>query len=292
MAVIKSNAYRSGEQCRAFTLIELLVVIAIIAILAGLLLPALAKAKAKAQATQCLSNTKQWGLALNIYLVDNHDGIPRDATSSGGQYGPDIGTSTGPGSPNDPNSWLNLLPQNVGDLTFGQYYNQAQTSPLAANQVLPFPGNGIGKIYECPSARSSSSDHFLDGGQYGFFSYAADIDLKLLTSIANGVTGNEVAYPGEPKASTIRFPSAQVIYTEVVFSPTLEPITSTPSRNGIYPCLRWDAFPQRHNNGGAITFLDGHSAIYKYTYIYNTNPACSRCEKLNSDVWWNPNRDM
>jgi prepilin-type processing-associated H-X9-DG protein len=129
-------------------------------------------------------------------------------------------------------------------------------------------------------------------GTYGFFSYVMDLDLKLKSSVSHGTLGNTFVYPNMPKLASLRNTSAQVLLTEFCFSPTLESYTSASPQQGAFPAARWTYFPKRHNNRGIIAFTDGHSAIYKYDYIYNiTNGDPNKVEVMNPDVWWNPNRD-
>src|SRR5580700_10413911 len=85
----------SNRKIGAFTLIELLVVIAIIAILAAMLLPALARAKQKAQQTTCINNNKQLLESWMMYCHDFGDAVPQNSPAIGSAF-----------ANNDPNCWL------------------------------------------------------------------------------------------------------------------------------------------------------------------------------------------
>jgi prepilin-type N-terminal cleavage/methylation domain-containing protein/prepilin-type processing-associated H-X9-DG protein len=271
-----------------FTLIELLVVIAIIALLAALLLPALASAKKRAQTIGCLSNLKQWSLAAQIYASQNDDGIPRDGTDNAGTYASFSFATTGPGSPQDPAAWFNVLPQLVADQPLSYYYNLA----LPYKQKYPFPGttNAGSKMWYCPTATAVAADWtaFVANGKYGIFCYAMDLDLKLKSDIKNLVVGNSFPYPAMPKMSGVRNPSAQVLLFDTTFSPTLE----GGGNSGTFPAARWNYFPKRHSNGGIIGFIDGHAEFFLYDYVFNPDPKPDSREELrNPDIIWNPNRD-
>lgn len=162
---------------------------------------------------------------------------------------------------------------------------------------LPFPGNNIGsKIWHCPQIRVSPTDSFLQGGQYGFFSYEMNLDLKALSYIHSGYSS--MPYPQEPKIASLHNVAATVMLTEAVFSPSLEATTpegnsvGTPSQNGTFPASRWNYFAWRHaDNTANLMFVDGHAANYKHSYVFNTNPTPdSRDEKDNYDIIWDQYR--
>jgi prepilin-type N-terminal cleavage/methylation domain-containing protein/prepilin-type processing-associated H-X9-DG protein len=264
-----------GRIVRAFTLIELLVVIAIIAILAALLLPALARARDKALTANCLSNLKQWSLAVVMYASDNSDGIPHDGMDSTGQY-PGIN-----GASRDPYAWFNQLTDFMAQKPLSNYTANAGSKPSQNAQVIPFPG-GVGKIWECPAATMSSGDldNLSGGGAEGFFSYVFNLDLKWAT-----IT-DRMPYPRMPKMSNLK-PSVTVLMTDSVFNST-EGFAAGNYFYSVNPAARYTAFPSRHNKlGGILAFCDGHAAYFKRSKI-NTGGSGATGEPLLPDVIWNP----
>ncbi len=299
----QNNVNAPAGWAGAFTLIELLVVIAIIAILAAILLPALAKAKERAKQADCLSNLRQWGLAVQIYAPDNNEQIPCDGFSSSQiQDGPEwCGPMTAPysGTVQDPYAWFTTLPPLVGDKPLDYYYNQMNfgrgyNGASKAMEYMPFPG-GKGAIWECPSATMSqgtiqngglaNADNSPDAipGGTGFFSYAMNIDLK---READGTT--PMVWPAMPKMTALKQPTATVFMFDQVFDPSTEKVNNSPQYNSVNPADRQNSFASRHINGGIINFLDGHAAYFRTVYIQANPSTGGEHEPILPDVIWDP----
>ncbi len=276
------------KQNAGFTLIELLVVIAIIAILAAMLLPALAKAKAKAQQSVCLSNAKQWGLAGTMYVDDNNQTFPypkfqKSYASSQEQDNPDwlsIGSFHGPPYIGGDDVWFNALPSYVAN------------KPLYTWALDPTIFYGSKSIFTCPTATAQGIDQVdkqagndqydMIPGQRPLFSYGMNSHT---TAAESAILG----YTAILKTQKIVHPSALVLFADVRNRSAETPFAGS-AANQIKlatPQVYTTRFSSRHNQGGLLTFSDGHASYYKYSYVVTQSPnANPGSDPGDTDINW------
>ncbi|NLH72749.1 MAG: type II secretion system protein [Verrucomicrobia bacterium] len=249
----------------AFTLIELLVVIAIIAILAGMLLPALSKAKTKAQGIMCMNNGRQMSMAWRLYVDDNQEKLP---------------ASYAPGQPIE---WVH------GSLDFdGGNRSNWDTRDITNSILWPYCGQSAG-IWKCPADKSTVKY------QGKVYPRVRSISMNAWfnsTDVEGFGPGFRVYY----RMSDLVDPGPTMTWLfmderedSINDGEMVVGMTGYPNQPNQWRIVDYPA--SYHNRACGLSFADGHSEIKKWT-DQRTMPALRPGQQLQLNISSPNNLDM
>jgi prepilin-type processing-associated H-X9-DG protein/prepilin-type N-terminal cleavage/methylation domain-containing protein len=234
----------NSEQRRnvAFTLIELLVVIAIIAILAGMLLPALSKAKAKGQQTLCYNNTKQISYGLLMYVADNTEQMP--ACASRNTYG-----------------------FHVSDWIYWRT-NTATYPPITKSPIAAHLGSVQSNLFRCARDKDNSERRLQTDGNgpynYSYSLVSRDLVGNVCPGIASIGSGG-AWYPF--RINSIKTPVKKLMVVEEQTTHKRGESMDVGGSSAIINDGRWvpggDLITIRHSGRGNVIFADGHAEVVR-----------------------------
>jgi prepilin-type N-terminal cleavage/methylation domain-containing protein/prepilin-type processing-associated H-X9-DG protein len=254
---------------RGFTLIELLTVIAIIAILAALVLPALSRARERARAIICLNNTKQLGLAWQMYAGDNDERLPYNLGMTGSSFRTDL-------------NWVNNV------MTWDLSSDNTNLATLTDASLGSFVSGNTG-VYRCPSDGALSAVQRAAGWSARIRSYSMNAMVGNAGDFSkDGYNVNNPDYTQFFKMTQIPQPSDIFVFLEE------HPDSINDGyfvERDYYP--EWHDLPASYHNGNAaFSYADGHSALHRWVEPNTIAPPAPNVASLPIPVPANSRADF
>lgn len=270
------------RRAKAFTLIELLVVVAVIAVLIGLLIPALGVARSAARESYCLNNVRGWGQGFSLYASTYEDHLPFTGAGDG-----EMTSKPAAATWSDTQYWVNAVPAmlSTNNEPWDQMWADAKVNN-PSDPALAMPNShGKGSLFVCPEVDqvgfvnptgpgggSANSDATTTDNCFTLFDGTGEARNTFWCYITNSKIDNSITADdsqGHPvyRRDQMLVPWSTAVYlVEHMMNPTeISPAqtTETLARGK----TTWTRFAARHHGGGNLGFVDGHAEWYSMTAL-------------------------